>query len=268
MPHWSASAGRWARRRSPAPSPTRSTRAAGPGFPDRGVQRAGRGRRVHVGAAQRLAGWRGLAHRADLCQCLRGLCGVSRHGCTPGLSSWEELQFFLKRGVKRPDLRNDAAGTDPLGHHPPRRLAGHARLCLRPPAVRGDGGRGGHARRPHSILQEAVPEAALQVPGSIRLWNPVRLPAGARCAFQAVDTGLWIGRPTEGRGRAPSRWRASAPISAGFRNGRWSMWSSAWCSPIPTTMTATCGRANRDGSEPVHRRAPQPAGIPAGGDPL
>ncbi|GGA77691.1 hypothetical protein GCM10011491_01080 [Brucella endophytica] len=36
-----------------------------------------------------------------------GAFAVSRHGCTPAYPSWEELQFFLKRGVKRPDLRND-----------------------------------------------------------------------------------------------------------------------------------------------------------------
>ncbi|MCB1457332.1 MAG: DUF2090 domain-containing protein, partial [Nitratireductor sp.] len=28
-------------------------------------------------------------------------------GCTPAYPSWEELQFFFKRGIKRPDLRND-----------------------------------------------------------------------------------------------------------------------------------------------------------------
>ncbi|PYE86619.1 5-dehydro-2-deoxygluconokinase [Phyllobacterium leguminum] len=36
-----------------------------------------------------------------------GAFAVSRHGCTPAYPSWEELQFFLARGVKRADLRND-----------------------------------------------------------------------------------------------------------------------------------------------------------------
>ncbi|MEO1701339.1 MAG: 5-dehydro-2-deoxygluconokinase [Pseudomonadota bacterium] len=36
-----------------------------------------------------------------------GAFAVSRHGCTPAYPSWEELQFFLERGVVRPDLRND-----------------------------------------------------------------------------------------------------------------------------------------------------------------
>ncbi|MCO6728917.1 DUF2090 domain-containing protein, partial [Streptomyces sp. CHA16] len=38
-----------------------------------------------------------------------GAFAVSRHGCTPAYPSLEELQFFLQRGVARPDLRNDAA---------------------------------------------------------------------------------------------------------------------------------------------------------------
>ncbi|MCV2875689.1 5-dehydro-2-deoxygluconokinase [Rhodobacteraceae bacterium XHP0102] len=37
-----------------------------------------------------------------------GAFAVSRHGCTPAYPSWEELQFFLARGITRPDLRHDA----------------------------------------------------------------------------------------------------------------------------------------------------------------
>ena len=37
-----------------------------------------------------------------------GAFAVSRHGCTPAYPSWEELQFFLQRGVKTPALRKDA----------------------------------------------------------------------------------------------------------------------------------------------------------------
>ncbi len=38
-----------------------------------------------------------------------GAFAVSRHGCTPAYPSWEELRFFLKRGVVTPALRKDAA---------------------------------------------------------------------------------------------------------------------------------------------------------------
>ncbi|WP_415715442.1 bifunctional 5-dehydro-2-deoxygluconokinase/5-dehydro-2-deoxyphosphogluconate aldolase [Roseibium sp.] len=36
-----------------------------------------------------------------------GAFAVSRHGCTPAYPSWEELQFFLKRGVRDKALRKD-----------------------------------------------------------------------------------------------------------------------------------------------------------------
>ncbi|HSF91813.1 MAG TPA: 5-dehydro-2-deoxygluconokinase, partial [Paracoccaceae bacterium] len=36
-----------------------------------------------------------------------GAFAVSRHGCTPAYPSLTELEFFLERGVKQPDLRND-----------------------------------------------------------------------------------------------------------------------------------------------------------------
>ena len=38
-----------------------------------------------------------------------GAFAVSRHGCTPAYPSWEELQFFLNRGVITPALRHDTA---------------------------------------------------------------------------------------------------------------------------------------------------------------
>uniref|UniRef100_UPI0025BBF5DB 5-dehydro-2-deoxygluconokinase n=1 Tax=Marivivens sp. TaxID=1978374 RepID=UPI0025BBF5DB len=37
-----------------------------------------------------------------------GAFAVSRHGCTPAYPSLEELEFFFERGIKQPDLRNDA----------------------------------------------------------------------------------------------------------------------------------------------------------------
>lgn len=37
-----------------------------------------------------------------------GAFAVSRHGCTPAYPSWDELQFFLKRGIKQKALRHDA----------------------------------------------------------------------------------------------------------------------------------------------------------------
>ncbi|MEE2818880.1 MAG: 5-dehydro-2-deoxygluconokinase, partial [Pseudomonadota bacterium] len=38
-----------------------------------------------------------------------GAFAVSRHGCTPAYPSWEELQFFLDRGIQEKALRKDQA---------------------------------------------------------------------------------------------------------------------------------------------------------------
>ncbi len=48
--------------------------------------------------------WRTALTYANAC----GALAVSRHGCTPSYPSWEELQFFLRRGVKVRELRKDA----------------------------------------------------------------------------------------------------------------------------------------------------------------
>jgi 5-dehydro-2-deoxygluconokinase len=50
-------------------------------------------------------GWSSALKCANAC----GAFAVSRHGCTPAYPSLEELEFFLKRGVQRADLRNDEA---------------------------------------------------------------------------------------------------------------------------------------------------------------
>jgi len=48
-------------------------------------------------------GWSASLRYANAC----GAFAVSRHGCTPAYPSLEELEFFLKRGIERRDLRND-----------------------------------------------------------------------------------------------------------------------------------------------------------------
>jgi 5-dehydro-2-deoxygluconokinase len=48
-------------------------------------------------------GWPTALKYSNAC----GAFAVSRHGCRPAYPSWEELQFFLARGIIRKDLRND-----------------------------------------------------------------------------------------------------------------------------------------------------------------
>ena len=134
-----------------------------------------------------------------------GAFAVSRHGCTPAYPSWEELDCFLKRGVLRPDLRNDAAleqlhwSTNRLRDWPemrvfafdhrmqlealpgatPARIGAFKQLCLRA-ARQVAAGRPGYGL----LCDDRLGRDALQA---------------------AAGTGLWIGRPVEAPGSRPLR---------------------------------------------------------------
>lgn len=134
-----------------------------------------------------------------------GAFAVSRHGCAPAYPSWEELDFFLRRGVLRPDLRNDAAleqlhwSTNRLRDWPemrvfafdhrmqlealpgatPARIGAFKQLCLR-----------------------AARQVAAGRPGYGLLCDD-RL--GRDALHAAAGTGLWIGRPVEAPGSRPLR---------------------------------------------------------------
>ena len=132
-----------------------------------------------------------------------GALAVSRHGCTPAYPSWEELQFFLNRGVVTPALRHDAAleqmhwatnrhgdlsslrvfafdhrmQMEAMPGATPARIGAFKELCLQA-ALQVAGGRPGHG-----ILCDN------------------RL--GRRALHQAAGTGLWVGRPVEWPGSRP-----------------------------------------------------------------
>ncbi len=138
-----------------------------------------------------------------------GAFAVSRHGCTPAYPSLEELRFFLRRGVIRPDLRNDAEleqihwstnrtrrglpdwpdyrifafdhrmQLEEMAGYTPARGASFKQLCLQA-ALRVQDGRPGYG----ILCDNRIGRAALHA---------------------ASGTGLWIGRPCE--------WPGSRPLS-------------------------------------------------------
>jgi 5-dehydro-2-deoxygluconokinase len=138
-----------------------------------------------------------------------GAFAVSRHGCTPAYPSLTELQFFLKRGVIRPDLRNDAEleqihwSTNRARRGLPdwadyRIFAFDHRLQLEEMA--------GYTPAKGGAFKELCLTAALQVqdgrPGyGILCDNRI----GRSALHAASGTGLWIGRPCE--------WPGSRPLS-------------------------------------------------------
>ncbi|MFN4204038.1 MAG: 5-dehydro-2-deoxygluconokinase [Tabrizicola sp.] len=132
-----------------------------------------------------------------------GAFAVSRHGCTPAYPSWEELQFFLNRGVVEKALRKDQAleqihwSTNRHGDWSTMRVfAFDHRMQL-------EQMEGATPERIGTFKQLCL-DAALKVadgkPGHGILCDS-RL--GRDALFRAAGTGLWIGRPVEWPGSRP-----------------------------------------------------------------
>lgn len=132
-----------------------------------------------------------------------GAFAVSRHGCTPAYPSWDELQFFFKRGIKRPDLRNDAEleqvhwATNRKGNWSTlRTFAFDHRSQLEEMS--------GYTPEKGAAFKELCLDAALKVAngqGGYGILCDNRI--GRSALHRASGTGLWIGRPTELPGSRP-----------------------------------------------------------------
>ncbi|HMO70280.1 MAG TPA: 5-dehydro-2-deoxygluconokinase [Paracoccaceae bacterium] len=178
--------------------------AAGPGFPIEVFNVLGAGDGFMSGLLKGWlddAPWPVALEYANAC----GAFAVSRHGCAPAYPSWEELRFFLSRGVLRPDLRNDTVleqihwSTTRTGNRSEMRIFAfdhRAQMEALPGADRAKIG----------AFKELCLQAAVQVadgrPGHGILCDD-RL--GRKALHAAAETGLWIGRPVE--------WPGSRPLS-------------------------------------------------------
>ncbi|NCO85361.1 MAG: 5-dehydro-2-deoxygluconokinase [Rhodobacterales bacterium] len=175
---------------------------AGPGFPIEVFNVLGAGDGFMSGLLKGWldgAPWPVALTYANAC----GAFAVSRHGCTPAYPSWEELQFFLARGVQVPALRKDGAleqvhwATNRHGdwsrmrvfafdHRAqfeempgatPARIGAFKGLCLDAALQVADG------RPGHGILCDSR--------------------FGRETLFRAAGQGLWVGRPVEWPGARP-----------------------------------------------------------------
>ncbi|ETA49523.1 bifunctional 5-dehydro-2-deoxygluconokinase/5-dehydro-2-deoxyphosphogluconate aldolase [Ponticoccus alexandrii] len=145
------------------------------------------------------ADWPTALKYANAC----GAFAVSRHGCTPAYPSLEELEFFLARGVQRPDLRNDPEleqvhwATNRHGDWSSvKTFAFDHRLQLEEME--------GYSPAKGAAFKELCLEAALKVqngqPGyGILCDNRI----GRSALHAASGSGLWIGRPVELPGSRP-----------------------------------------------------------------
>lgn len=132
-----------------------------------------------------------------------GALAVSRHGCAPAYPSWTELQFFLERGVLRPDLRNDEIleqvhwATNRKGDWPTMRVfAFDHRMQLEEM----DGATPAKIGAFKELCLDACQQVA-QGRNGYGLLCDRRL--GRDALYKAAGTGLWIGRPVELPGSRP-----------------------------------------------------------------
>src|SRR5690606_26522024 len=175
---------------------------AGPGFPIEVFNVLGAGDGFFSGL---MKGWldgetwpRALEY-ANAC----GAFAVSRHGCTPAYPSLDELRFFLKRGIVRPDLRNVAEleqihwSTNRKGDWSSlRTFAFDHRAQLEEMA--------GYTAAKGGAFKELCLKAAVRAAGGPPGYGILcdsRI--GRRALHAASGTGLWIGRPCEWPGSRP-----------------------------------------------------------------
>ncbi len=126
-----------------------------------------------------------------------GAFAVSRHGCTPAYPSWEELQFFLTRGVREKALRKDAEleqlhwSTNRKGDWSTMRVfAFDHRIQFEEM----EGATPKKIGAFKSLCLEAVTRVAGGRPGYGLLCDS-RL--GRDALYRAAGQGLWIGHPVE-----------------------------------------------------------------------
>jgi 5-dehydro-2-deoxygluconokinase len=135
-----------------------------------------------------------------------GAFAVSRHGCSPAYPSWDELQFFLERGIRSKALREDSALNQ--RHHSTTRRGTWPQLRV----FAFD-----HRQQLEALVDELeversrIPEfkllclrAALRVAGGQNGYGILcdgRF--GLDALFAAAESELWIGRPVERPGSRP-----------------------------------------------------------------
>ncbi|MGL4281015.1 MAG: PfkB family carbohydrate kinase, partial [Albidovulum sp.] len=175
---------------------------SGPGFPIEVFNVLGAGDGFFAGLLKGwLTGqdWPTALTYANAC----GAFAVSRHGCTPAYPSWEELQFFLKRGVKEKALRKDREleqvhwATNRKGDWSTMRVfAFDHRMQLEDiPGANPE-----KIGKFKALCLEAAARVADGRPGYGLLCDS-RL--GRDALYAAAGRGLWIGRPVEWPGSRP-----------------------------------------------------------------
>lgn len=149
-----------------------------------------------------------------------GALAVSRHGCTPAYPSWDELQFFLDRGIINTELRNDPElaqihwstnrpnRQNPLEKPSVRIFAFDHRSQMQDID--------GATPTKIALFKKLCLQAAIQISAQndgFGILCDERL--GKETLYQASDYNLWIGRPAELPGSHPLRFEPQIGLDCG-----------------------------------------------------
>ena len=149
-----------------------------------------------------------------------GALAVSRHGCTPAYPSWDELQFFLDRGIINTELRNDPElaqihwstnrpnRQNPLEKPSVRIFAFDHRSQMQDID--------GATPTKIALFKKLCLQAAIQISAhndGFGILCDERL--GKETLYQASDYNLWIGRPVELPGSHPLRFEPQIGLDCG-----------------------------------------------------
>ena len=148
-----------------------------------------------------------------------GALAVSRHGCTPAYPSWQELQFFLQRGIVQPDLRNDNElerihwATN--RHSKPKSRKDTLKIFAFDHRSQMQAIRGATTSKIAHFKQLCL-QAAIQVADDrdgFGILCDERL--GRDALYEASGHNFWIGRPAEQPGSRPLRFEKQIGIDCG-----------------------------------------------------
>lgn len=159
-----------------------------------------------------------------------GAFAVSRHGCTPAYPSWEELQFFLNRGVVNKALRKDQVLEQVHWATNRRKDWAELRAFAFDHRLQMEDLPGASPER-IGAFKELCLEAALDVAGGRDGYGVLcdsRL--GRQALYRVAGKGLWIGRPVE--------WPASRPLTLEPEIGADFGGLSEW--PLDHTVKVLC----------------------------
>ena len=150
-----------------------------------------------------------------------GAFAVSRHGCTPAIPTWAELEYFLEHGSRHADLRLDGA-IEQLHWATTRRRA-RSRICAlafdHRTAFEDLARRNGAPRERIGAFKALIWRAARRVAGGGDDFGILVDDRHGRAVLhEAAEAGCWIARPIETPGSRPVAFEGAGDVGLELRS--------------------------------------------------